>query len=108
MKITEPAILLCFWIFLPMGSGDFNYLLAQIFLSEIKAAHIARRAEQNLSLDPDNNSEQAFKDFLSALWFAPGNTTAYAYFEVMNSYLDLFNPQNANLITNTELTPESD
>lgn len=108
MKITEPAILLCFWIFLPMGSGDFSYLLAQIFLSEIKAAYITRRAEQNLSLDPDNNSEQAFRDFLSALWFAPGNTTANAYFEVLTSYLDLFNSPSENLIIDSDFNPESD
>ena len=83
MKLKEPAVLLFLWFVLPVGVGDLRLLVAQVLLSQIKAIHRVQQAEKHLDLDLDNDGDEAVKALLSALWFDPGNASAYAGYELL-------------------------
>jgi Domain of unknown function (DUF4258) len=106
MKLREPIILLFLWLVLPVGVGYSRFLVAQVLLSQIRAIHTARRAEKKLNLDLDNDSDEAFREFLSALWFDPGNATAYAYVGLLTPCLGLLNHQNGERMTDSDFTLE--
>lgn len=79
MKPKIPELLLIIFIFLPIK----NALVAQVLLCQIRAIHIARKAEKKLDLVLGNNTDEAWREFLLAYWFNPGNATAYAYLELL-------------------------
>lgn len=106
MKLKEPVILLFLWFVLPVGIGHSRFLAAQVLLSQIRAIHTARRAEKKLGLDLDNDSDEAFREFFSALWFDPGNAAAYAYFGLLAPCLGLLNHQNGDRMTDGNFTLE--
>lgn len=87
MRPRTPELLLLFFIFLPGKT----YLVAQVLLCQIKAIHAARQAEEKLVQDLDNDTDEAFREFLVSFWLNSGNTTAYAYLGLLAPHLGLFN-----------------
>ncbi len=86
--------------------GSSRFLVAQVLLTQIKAIHINRRAEKNLGLALENDNDEVFREFLSALWFDPGNAAAYTYLGLLAPYLGLLNYQNGNRMTDKDFTLE--
>lgn len=98
-----PEVLLLLWMFLPLGRGYSRVLAAQVLLSQIKAVHIAQRAEKKLNLALDNNSDKPLRDCLSALWFDPGNLTAHAYFQLLILHLGLLDSRDESSMIDRDL-----
>lgn len=97
MIFKEPVILLFLWLILPVGGRQARFLSAQVLLSQSSAIQATRRAEKELDSDLDNNSDKAFDSLLSALWLAPSNTTAGAYFGLLGPRPGWFNQSNQPL-----------
>lgn len=106
MNFKEPVILLFLWVALPVGVGSSRFLVAQVLLTQIKAIHITRRAEKNLGLALDNDNDEVFREFLSALWFDPNNAAAYTYSGLLAPYLGLLNHQTGDRMTDRDFTLE--
>jgi len=108
MKPNVPELLLVLYIFLPFNNGA---LIASVLLGQIQAIHTARRAEKKLNLDLDldleNDTDEALKDFLVALWFNPTNATAYAYLGLLKPHLGLLNHPRDNIFA-TSINDDND
>ncbi|MDJ0706978.1 MAG: DUF4258 domain-containing protein [Leptolyngbyaceae cyanobacterium MO_188.B28] len=87
MNLRTPELLLLFYILFPMKSP----LVAQALLCQIKAIHSSRHAEKLLDLDLDNDTDEAFKEFLVSFWFNSRNASANAYLCLIAPYLGLVN-----------------
>ncbi|MEL7227637.1 MAG: hypothetical protein AAGL17_23095 [Cyanobacteria bacterium J06576_12] len=78
MNLKVPEILLVLYIFLPVTG---NALIAQVLLCQVKSIRLSQRAER--ALLQEDETEQGLKDLLRSLWFSGSNTTAYAYFMLL-------------------------
>lgn len=85
IMFREPAILLVFYICLPIKTGYFSTLVAQVLLNQIRAIQIARQAEKQLeqALDLDDDDQpfncDPLHELLTARWVDPSNAMAQAY-----------------------------
>lgn len=86
MKNRIPELILIFYILLPIKSA----LVAQLILCQIRAIHTARQAEKKFNLDLENDTDDELREFLVSFWFAPSNSTAYAYLRLLAPQLRLF------------------
>jgi hypothetical protein len=87
MKRIIPESLLILYIILPWKTA----IAAQIILCQIRSIHTARQAEKKLALDLDNNTDEAFREFLVSFWFYPDNIVTYAYLGLLAPHLGLLN-----------------
>ena len=87
MKPKTPELLLILYILLPVKSA----MVAQVLLCQVKAIHASRQAEKTLGIDLDNNTDEAFRQFLISFWFKPDNASTYAYLGFLARHLGLVN-----------------
>lgn len=81
MKAKLPEILMILYMLLPIKSS----IVAQIILSQIRGIYISRQAEKKLNIDLENetDTDETFRQFLSAFWYYPDNRMTCAYLELL-------------------------
>jgi hypothetical protein len=85
MKPRIPELLLILYMLLPMKDA----LVALVLLSQVRAIHITRQVEKKVNLALERDGDEVWAEFISAFWFDPGNTAAYAYIGLFAPHLNL-------------------
>lgn len=98
----RPVWLLLPYFLLPVGFGFWRVAIAQILLTQIRAAYMARQGEQRLN--PDDDTDESFEEFIRAFWQNQTNTTAQSYLSFLFPRPVLLSHHDGDRIPGNEFT----